>query len=221
MKGFWKRVNRGILLGIIIFLGIIVYLIGDHIQFIQEKEVLTNRLSAYIDELSSLNLEKGMPLNKGRELVFNYWKGRDSKQPDGSLVWSQMLASIERIFNAENDDRAVVNNYIGQLSRVEVKKNGPGAAIVRANYAVTVDLETAGNYLAINGICTVVEEEGISEDLKNAVNPIIRDSKEYYLNVEFVRDGGEWKIIKVYANDIGYAKPSVIEEQGGTAWNWQ
>ena len=72
MKKFLKHCNRGLLLGLAVLLGLILYLKADSMRFEKSKAEIENTVTEYLTEVKKVNLA---PAGRKSRNVRRSWNG--------------------------------------------------------------------------------------------------------------------------------------------------
>ena len=160
--------NRGILLGIILTIGLIGYIVFDSISFSSSRPEIYEMFDNYVAEFSDLvvtpkehqviiNDENPEEIMKEREAVLKqrdenfkkimgeYW-GEKTLSRNSHLGWNSFnFVDLLTNFSAQNKE---IQGYITKYSvsitdKFSIRKSGPG--IATANIPITVIVETNGN----------------------------------------------------------------------------
>lgn len=210
LKKVWKKANRGVLLAGILIVILACYVTVDKITFNSEKPEINQLMENYIEEyLTTLVSSEQVIQNNGvwddaarkaqketqTSVVSKYWtstfysSGRWSYQLDkSSIVDSIQLVHDDLLKN----QTGFISNIEHLISKVKINKNGPNAAYYTCTLKMTMtstgDIEYA--FLNGNSINTNQNYYGESTDTMREQST----TYEFDLEVELLREKGEWKI---------------------------
>ncbi len=151
MKKFWKRANRGLILGGALILGVAVYEIIDYSRFANGKDEMSSVISGYITDLSNASLatgdlaeydhektdeEKAALYQKLSSVIKTYW----TDTHDGDNLYCYKKDMLLSVYEVAYDTwyPGYVTEYSVNLSNLSFTKNGPNAALfsVHAQFVV-------------------------------------------------------------------------------------
>ena len=229
MKRFWKKVNRGLLLGALLIVLLLVFVIVKGVQFRAEIPKIRAVAVEGFEELLALNLamdgqHTGVALTSEQQAekmqdveayLQAYWDFDVKPDEYGWYVTADTLRRAAEAYFA--------NDYVPCMAE-EITLNVPDRAVtVTANgtdyakvsfYADGLTVLLKGDADALfygsDTYLPTLGSEALSE-LKNAQAQYV--TFETYVDFEMHRVGGEWKIltasISVYANGQYSAKTEV------------
>ncbi|MBQ7173377.1 MAG: hypothetical protein IJR88_04600 [Clostridia bacterium] len=209
---FWKKVNRGLLLGAALLIFLIGYIVVQEVQFDREKPVIEDQCESYLTDL--LDLQCNLQGEVGQVLpAATVAAQKDKMNRVLKAYWYGELPQDEYSGYGVNDVRLFYNKYLEQKvsillssaevqlkgDRVSIKKDGPNRATVKLS--VDVKIRYAGksgdffygyfmDYAADN------EFDNGSQSNAQAEEPSYTDDTVFFNMVfELYRVKGEWKIV--------------------------
>ena len=212
MKPFWKKVNRGLLLGAVLLVVLLVLIVVQTISFRRAKPVIRQEVKDYVGDLLTVNYAVGDPVEPGSELtaaqkqqrrddfeafVKKYWHEVPEKEiREGGLVsvalsgesatgLSSLRAEFENTLSGKQYPVEKLNLQIKD-SDLSIRANGPGYAQVSISFS----------FSTVSGTVETVRYGS--------------------LQLEFKRVKGEWKVIASAMNLFGDEEEFPVE-MGGQA----
>ena len=209
---FWKKVNRGLLLGALLLTLLVVVIVVGEVRFKQETPLIKERGLAYLIDLATLQCdpkgELGQPLSasevarqkeKMNQLLKTHWYGNLSESEySGTGVSGVRQAYDEYLGNKLTVLFSTAEVHLLE-DQVSVKKDGPNRAIMQLSAEIKTEYIGDGSGFFFGGYNpgygyyneTWTDEEG------NALIDNTEYSGIYYVHLSFEleRVGGEWKIV--------------------------
>ncbi len=141
MKKFFKRVNRGLLLGGIILIALIIYIVIDYSRFNSEKSAIKKQIEDYMDGFFK-HLESG-DYEALLKLVNDSYTGKavvsDNYFTDITDMTSEIKNRIEKLSAENNKYDYKISDVSYRITSNSVKKAGPGMAFVKLKYSVSLN----------------------------------------------------------------------------------
>ncbi len=234
MKKWYKKVNRGLILGAVLVVGLTAFILVDNYNFRKEEPDIEKTVSDFVSELWKYNItpekyrEKGAVYSDGdkqkmkdefSEFSNKYWVETDEDYdviPGFSNVKSGFSGSINNIVNDENSGY-VTKFAAAVFEDVTITKEAPKMA--KASCTVKLDFTgTPG--------CTIIcpggydnsyrwDENGNEEDEPELVETTLEQT--CYFNLLRTSDG--WKITRCEFYDGDFGETAIedtdAEDQGG------
>ena len=233
-----KKMNRGIALGLIIIVVLIIYIVIDNVRFNQSKEDIENVAETYAQAFADASESD----------VEGIWKKEDAKSYREGLInvidkyWSDSSVSTALINGYESKAELVesmeyfdlANNYIGNVknvkydfTKVKIKKYGPGGAILTGTVVMTASVPMSESFAYLGGIDSAYsidwnygEEDEELEDgkIKSGMVDIVA---EIDATMIFTYEAGEWKLCNqstyfMWEGDVSEPYDVEIIEIGGS-----
>lgn len=151
MNKFWKRANRGLILGGVLILGVVVYEIIDYSRFVNGQDEMESVLSGYITDLGNASIATGDLAEYGHEkteeekaalyqklssVIKTYWT--DTHEDSYNTYKKDLLLSVYEVAY-DTDYPGYVTDYSFNLSQLSFSKNGPNAALFSVEMQLVVD----------------------------------------------------------------------------------
>ncbi|MCD8118581.1 MAG: hypothetical protein LUE29_03715 [Lachnospiraceae bacterium] len=225
MKKFLKRANRGLILGGIILVILVVYLVIDYATFSAQKDDIANVVKGYISEMDALNTDADSfdetkfddTLAKIQTILETYFCDKSGSQ--GSYVYTK-----NKLYTNYQDSKtwveiqaegSIITDADFEYTSFSVKKNGPGSAYVTVEltYNYVIEIPSA----SFNYDDTYGEDDYVMADIGvfgpagfSFIDPevsisVLESSETITRNesltatwyVELYKVDGEWKISNI------------------------
>lgn len=224
------RVNRGIVLAVVLLLGLTGYLIYDNVRFASEKVAIGDMVTEFAKAAGDLNIlpaGERIPGEQPSEAAVK------KKLQESEVVLNKYLSdwidygsareiatrSIKEIFLTNADRRAYVTDCVYNIKSVKkIKKNGPSHAIADIN--VNVELKTIGKpmYFSLGGSQDTMNDGYYGgKPMQNEEDKDKIDTKTYtytwgftLYDAQLVKVGGQWRIARL--SGWGYSNSGKLVE---------
>ena len=146
-----RRINRGVALGILLVIGLAVYLTADDMAFAKERDAIKQVLEEYTKDMSAAHLlpeeylEIGAvvpetvvenKIEENRELLGKYIPARTSGE---NYTQSPMLDQFEQMLRLNRESGSKVKSYEASLTRIRnISKYGSNMVTVEADISISV-----------------------------------------------------------------------------------
>lgn len=223
MKRFIKRMNRGIVLAVILVVVMTVYIIVDLNHFKSEKpdieKVVTDFVSG-LDEFSQAPEEyrfnsatyegsaKDDFVKSYNSYIDKFW-ATDDEEDINSYNWAQR----------KSDMKSAVYDYIDSLRNFNptkcsyemngcesISKDGPNRAKVTGTFYVNVEGTSDSVYIAPDGTESFIWDDGTG----NYKNKLMGINTEMYIELVLKRTSDGWKIVSVESYGWSGGEPYVV-----------
>lgn len=225
MKKFLKRANRGLILGGIILVILVIYLVIDYATFSAQKDDIANVVKGYIAEIDALNTDADSfdetkfddTMAKIQTILDTYFCDKSGSQ--GSYVYTKSKLYTEyaesKTWVELQADGSSITDADYEYSNFSVKKNGPGSAYVTVNltYNYVIEIPSASfNYddadsedsyvMADFGVFgptgfSFIDPEVSTYDLEASETITRNESLTAIYYLELYKVDGEWKISNI------------------------
>ena len=221
MGRFWKRVNRGLLLGGVLLLVLISFIVIKEIQFRAEASQICDSAKAAVEAMLSLNVSKeqteigqvrtdeiqGKERLRAEAMLSQYWDA------DADTDCYITVGSIRESY--ENYLAAPVCVWVSEIEaefsdrEIEIRGNGPDYAIV------TLELDNlAARYLGDGEALYFGEYYGSEVEDEASVGEYL-GSYYGYVEMEMHRKDGQWRVCGMNASFYMTNKTPAKTETGG------
>ncbi len=211
VKKFLRRMNRGVLLGGIIVVGLVIYIVVDTVNFKKDIPMFEQFIEDYYADISEIAVTpkenqsvKDLDITE-KELARakeEYSSFIDENWTNYSNEFYYYMTKEDVIAGLDNSNGIQTKNFEGyvtnwsyKLSRIKVNKLGPN--IISITYTDDVTVEFTGNPLIMNvdGLATPSLMNFIKnyEELKGKVN-MEKATSSNERTIKLKKVDGEWKI---------------------------
>lgn len=221
MKGktVLRKVNRGIVLGIILLIGLVIFLVIDDQNFQKQQPEIQRMVEQYLQDVSEISIFPEQYQKIGEEvpaeaveekkkeiedILNQYWV----KRADSSNYMDREWISAEwKVMIDENSrGNGFVSEWSGMaLGNVKVTKTGPGCARVVFPYSIVVEIHGMANSNSLTGIL-YTDHGGASTEISEEEKQKIR---KYSATGEFQADliqvDGTWKFSEAPYHSVSSA----------------
>lgn len=216
MKRFLKRVNRGLVLALVLLIALTGYIVTDEIRFKAEKPEITKLMNQFLEDSSQMGIfpkeyqKIGQPVpesvkeekqKENIQMIETYW-GIDSSE-SWKQKKSDFIQMIDEMLNENSSGKGYISKWTARYSSdPTIKKNGSNAAAVTAEYTVVVEYmgETAFNLpteiVRSSDISGDYHEEDENETNEENSDQLKRVTFNGTMNLELEKQDGHWKIIR-------------------------
>ena len=206
MKHRLKKINRGIVLAVILIIGLTIYIICDYSKFKKETPLIEQTLTDYITEFSEATVtpEKYQKLNavysdedsaaltnKLYGIIDNYWTINNYNNNDWGLTKSETKGEIDSF--VKHKERGFIKEVSVDMNKFIVKKDGPNSALVIVSY----NLSCIGNQdarMLFPNDHYYYDEEHFDDEPPKQTNALYKHTNEMHSEVKLYRTKDGWKI---------------------------
>lgn len=205
MKHRLKKINRGIVLAVILIIALVFYIINDYSNFKSEKGIIKQTITDFAEELYEFNVtpekyqklgykftdeEKIEYTDRFYELVDKYWCYNDKNTNYYYCTKSDYRNNIDSLLY--HNDRGYITETETSLSNFTISKDGPNAAIV----ACTLKVVSVGTQDAatIEPTGFSFYNDGYNNENKKIDDTLYKTVADYQCSFQLIRKDGKWKI---------------------------
>lgn len=210
LKKVWKRANRGVLLAGILIVILACYVTVDKITFSSEKPEINQLMENYIEEYLATLVSSEQVVQKNgvwddaarkekkdaqTSVVSKYWtstyysSGRWNYQLDKSSILDSINAVHDEFLKTQT---GYISNIEHLISQVKINKNGPSAAYYTCTLKMTMTSTGNIDFAFLNGSTLNSDQSYYGETTDTMQEQ--STTFEFNLEVELLREQGEWKI---------------------------
>lgn len=231
-RKFFKRINRGIVLGIIVILGFVIYVVADTSAFKKNKPNLEQAAENYFEAVSNVavtpesdrDTKKNDMTEEGKKrlseefdkMLDDYWtdSSTDVVSQYYYIDMDSMKSSIDYLLNNDSEiDKAsgYVTDWVYKLSNIKVVKAGPDVAVVSYDFDVTAKIVGHNPLVICSSEATGASQmsftydntgKAVTEEYESDVNKL----KSYNItgneSMKLKKVDGEWKICGISRNNF-------------------
>ena len=199
-----RNINRGLVLGGVLALGVVCYTVYENNQFKTSKPEIEQTVKDYIADMTSANIGSGDTLkSQWTDFVNEHYTDYTNNTEDGSTK-SDLLEQINHTdVTAQNGD---ITSAEYDIKDISINKSGADGAKVTMAYNVCYDISKGDpNFISSSGISTMSSGDYSNSDnyepSKSSYKAVLSyDNTEFYL----IRTSDGWKIAT--SNDWGYGE---------------
>ena len=141
MKKFLKHCNRGLLLGLAVLLGLIIYLKANSMWFEKSKAEIENTVTEYLTEVKKVNLAPtGEKISQCQALLERFWTSKGIPSGYYGAEKADMSAYLDAL--ASQGNKTGITDYTDLYRDITVSQFGPGCAKAALSYNVSISLDT-------------------------------------------------------------------------------
>ena len=192
MKRWYKKVNRGLVLAMILIVGLVSYITVGTIQFNQQKESAKELIENYMEAVMKFAVDKRASNIQAEQLMGTYWEKKEMRLQDGGMDKEVFQMQMNQFLEEKNGN---LEQLSGIMTDYQINKYGPNGAFgkIEYNYDFTLSGETV--VILPTGIEVISKEVwteyGLETDQKAKRNEQL--SANVYLTLT---DDG-WKIVRI------------------------
>lgn len=227
-KRIFKRLNRGLILGLVLLIGLVIYVNIDNANFKKEMPVIQETLNQYLEDCADIaiwspqyqKLNKIVPADivdqtkaKGDAVFNKYWVSSQGENEYGTK--SELVKRYQELLQRNAEGIGYITKWSATLNGMpNIIKSGPRDATVTINYTQVVEFVGAPVINSMMG--TIFPEEYTFSKEDNADDSDFAKAKRltsnsYNLNLEMTEVDGVWKIVKAGSMWVDSGTPEIIE----------
>lgn len=192
MKRWYKKVNRGLMLAMILIVGLVSYITVGTIQFNQQKESAKELIENYMEAVMKFAVDKRASNIQAEQLMGTYWEKKEMRLQDGGMDKEVFQMQMDQFLEEKNEN---LEQLSGIMTDYQINKYGTNGALCKIEY--NYDFTLSGETVVIlpTGIEVISKEVwteyGLETDQKAKRNEQL--SANVYLTLT---DDG-WKIVRI------------------------
>ena len=192
MKRWYKKVNRGLVLAMILIVGLVSYITVGTIQFNQQKESAKELIENYMEAVMKFAVDKRASNIQAEQLMGTYWEKKEMRLQDGGMDKEVFQMQMDQFLEEKNEN---LEQLSGIMTDYQISKYGTNGALCKIEY--NYDFTLSGETVVIlpTGIEVISKEVwteyGLETDQKAKRNEQL--SANVYLTLT---DDG-WKIVRI------------------------
>ena len=192
MKRWYKKVNRGLVLAMILIVGLVSYITVGTIQFNQQKESAKELIENYMEAVMKFAVDKRASNIQAEQLMSTYWEEKEMRLQDGGIDKEVFQMQMNQFLEEKNEN---LEQLSGIMTDYQINKYGTNGALCKIEY--NYDFTLSGETVVIlpTGIEVISKEVwteyGLETDQKAKRNEQL--SANVYLTLT---DDG-WKIVRI------------------------
>lgn len=195
-----RKINRGLLLGAVLVLGVAGYEVGQRISFKNSIPEIKDTAAAYIQELAESSVgEPGSVSHKGKAAVEHCFTSYTVPEGVYGNSKKEMMQNLEYI----GERSGQIYSVDCQVKDTRVKKSGPNSAMVKVSFELNAGCTGRTSVLTPGSAVYIDEETDHTWDYTTSCET----------EMLMVEKEGDWKI--AYANTYYYLSSSTVAEGEG------
>lgn len=232
MRNFWKRANRGLLLGGVLVIGVAGYVTIDYIRFMNSRDAIEQTLNDYFTGITQASVTPAEQQSFGykkteaqQETYYNnladviraYWT--DTFDNSGSYAGCRKSPLLQMAHDVAYDTEypGYITNYTINLSKLTLSKNGPNAVLFQASASYALDTYGECPYLNLCYYDTVYyDSDSEDNDTEHTFyEGALRTALDLTIHGELLYENGSWKISYMNLYWSGDEWSSTVPLKGG------
>lgn len=213
LKKMWKTSNRGLILGLILIVVLVIYISVDKITFNNEKPLIEETLNNYVKELTEVIQTDEAFITSGskwtsdslnelkkeyQEVLNKYWTNTfyvDSNYSWGQQSLSACRQNLNDLFDPQPPaaDSEYITNLTYRIVDSKITKNGPNGAKVTFDLQCTFEHQGNVSFLGFDGSITN-PSNFYWTDSPSDITAVRSFNGTFSLSYDLLREKGEWKI---------------------------
>ena len=192
MKRWYKKVNRGLVVAMILIVGLVSYITVGTLQFNQQKESAKELIENYMEAVMKFVVDKRASNIQAEQLMGTYWEKKEMRLQDGGMDKEVFQMQMDQFLEEKNEN---LEQLSGIMTDYQINKYGTNGALCKIEY--NYDFTLSGETVVIlpTGIEVISKEVwteyGLETDQKAKRNEQL--SANVYLTLT---DDG-WKIVRI------------------------
>lgn len=208
MKHFLKRVNRGIVLGAVLLIGLAVFIWQDELAFQKETPAIERTVTEYLETCAKANVfdtglqkigaamtqqQQSDKLQEFNKILDRYWTETDSNRGMGK---STLAGQLKDAVSENSKGKGYIQKCTVKLDEApKVTKSGPGSATVEISFTFTIEYAGIPSYFVGYYPSSVDRMSGKEPNAGEAADPTRkRMTSNIGFQVEMEKSGSAWKI---------------------------
>ena len=123
MKRWYKKVNRGLVLAMILIVGLVSYITVGTIQFNQQKESAKELIENYMEAVMKFAVDKRASNIQAEQLMGTYWEKKEMRLQDGGMDKEVFQMQMNQFLEEKNGN-------LEQLSGIMTDRSNYGRSLV-------------------------------------------------------------------------------------------
>ncbi len=229
MKKKLKKMNRGLILGAILIIIVVIYVIVDYARFSSEKTIIKSNLEEYLEKfvnasiMEDLNYSKESDNYKNLSNIINtYWCDKKITNQNWNFTYPRMLQELNNRFSTsstskDNEYMDWSNGYIFETSynikNMTIKKAGPNLAKVTGTIIYDISSSDIGSFIFpfSDGYIDYYDYNYDGKQQSISKDKYIASKVENQFEVYMYREDGNWKIAE--SNGFAHSQNSVLKDR--------
>ena len=220
-----KRLNRGLVLGGALLVGLAGFVMFDYFNFKSNKSDIQAAVEAYLNDSARANLaDSGSIKEEWKKVLDDNWGYNEFYEKNFVFDYVTATDIKDSITNTPDSDLKMgsLSECSVKMGEVKVSKAGPNLAQATVNYTVDFKGKGQAHLITLNGVSNAIynsmnfqtaeldwdDESTVFDDLEYKGRLSYEDNATFYLEYE----GGKWKIVAAE----GYTDDFFITDEEGS-----
>ena len=192
MKRWYKKVNRGLVLAMILIVGLVSYITVGTIQFNQQKESAKELIENYMEAVMKFAADKTASNIQAEQLMSTYWEEKEMRLQDGGIDKEVFQMQMDQFLEEKNEN---LEQLSGIMTDYQISKYGTNGALCKMEYHY--DFTLSGETVAIlpTGIEVITEDLWSEYGLEAGQKAKRGEQLNANIYLTLTKDG--WKIVRI------------------------
>ncbi len=192
MKRWYKKVNRGLVLAMILIVGLVSYITVGTIQFNQQKESAKELIENYMEAVMKFAVDKRASNIQAEQLMGTYWEKKEMRLQDGGMDKEVFQMQMDQFLEEKNEN---LEQLSGIMTDYQISKYGTNGALCKIEYHY--DFTLSGETVAIlpTGIEVITEDLWSEYGLEAGQKAKRGEQLNANIYLTLTKDG--WKIVRI------------------------
>lgn len=192
MKRWYKKVNRGLVLAMILIVGLVSYITVGTIQFNQQKESAKELIENYMEAVMKFAVDKRASNIQAEQLMGTYWEKKEMRLQDGGMDKEVFQMQMDQFLEEKNEN---LEQLSGIMTDYQINKYGTNGALCKIEY--NYDFTLSGETVVIlpTGIEVISKEVWTEYGLET--NQKAKRNEQLSANVYLTLTDDGWKIVRI------------------------
>ena len=121
MKRWYKKVNRGLVLAMILIVGLVSYITVGTIQFNQQKESAKELIENYMEAVMKFAVDKRASNIQAEQLMGTYWEKKEMRLQDGGMDKEVFQMQMDQFLEEKNEN---LEQLSGIMTLINMEQTG-------------------------------------------------------------------------------------------------
>lgn len=207
-----RNINRGLVLGAVLTVGVVCYAVYDHNTFKANKPEIEETVESYVKAIAESNVGKAEALNsQWTELVndkFTDYAGND----DYGVTKTDILSEINGT-TVKSSQAGEITSAESNIKNISISKSGADGAKVNFSYSICYEVTYGDPYfMSFSGLSSFNSGDYSANDVYEPSRSPYKAFFDGYAEFYLIRTGDGWKIASV--EDYGYGENYTYENDG-------
>ena len=192
MKRWYKKVNRGLVLAMILIVGLVSYITVGTIQFNQQKESAKELIENYMEAVMKFAVDKRASNIQAEQLMGTYWEKKEMRLQDGGMDKEVFQMQMDQFLEEKNEN---LEQLSGIMTDYQISKYGTNGALCKIEYHYDFTLSGETVVILPTGIEVISKEVWTEYGLET--NQKAKRNEQLSANVYLTLTDDGWKIVRI------------------------